>query len=160
MSTKVKCRDHLGNEYDSIKAMCDAYGISLTTYYSRKQKGYGIEKCLSSIKMNRHFVDHKNIVYSSFSAMCAAYGLDGGLVRGRIKAGWTLEEALEYNRHTYNRPKYKYTDHKGNKYESLEKMCLAYGKESQLVKDRMSRGWTLEEALESPIGTYRKKKKK
>ena len=45
--TRKKCRDHLGNEYDSIIEMCRAYKISYAAYHYRLERGWTVEKALT-----------------------------------------------------------------------------------------------------------------
>lgn len=44
---KKKTYDHLGNEYESIDAMCKAYGITFGQFKSRKRCGKTLEECLT-----------------------------------------------------------------------------------------------------------------
>ena len=41
-----QCVDHLGNHYDSVTHMCEAYGIDRNTFYRKKRKNIPIEKIL------------------------------------------------------------------------------------------------------------------
>ncbi len=43
---KAPVKDHMGNQYPSISAMCRAYNISRDSFMSRKNKGLSIEECL------------------------------------------------------------------------------------------------------------------
>lgn len=47
-------------------------------------------------------------------------------------------------------------DHKGNKYPSVNAMCKAYKKPSGTVCGRLQKGWTLEQALETPANGSKK----
>lgn len=42
-------------------------------------------------------------------------------------------------------------DHRGNKFESLEKMCKHWGIKSLTYKARLNKGMTVQEALETPV---------
>ena len=46
-------------------------------------------------------------------------------------------------------------DHKGNIYKSVHQMCMQYGISDKLFKERLSRGYTLKQALETPLGRRR-----
>ncbi len=43
-----KCTDHLGNSFDSIKAMCRHYGVNNTTYRVRLRNGWSVEDALTT----------------------------------------------------------------------------------------------------------------
>lgn len=42
-----KCEDHTGKQYESTKAMCDAYGIYPATFCKRMSRGSTIEEALT-----------------------------------------------------------------------------------------------------------------
>ena len=43
-----QCVDHLGQHFDSVKAMCRHYGINSMTYRVRIRRGYSIEQALTT----------------------------------------------------------------------------------------------------------------
>lgn len=43
----TKCRDHLGQEFSSIRAMCKHWGVLQSTYYGRKKAGRTLEEALT-----------------------------------------------------------------------------------------------------------------
>lgn len=52
--TRTRCRtrcirseDHLGNVFESVKEMCEHYGITPTTYCKRIERGYTVEQALT-----------------------------------------------------------------------------------------------------------------
>lgn len=53
------------------------------------------------------------------------------------------------------------TDHLGNKYRSLSLMARTYGIKPITLRDRLERGWSIREALTTPVDTsnYRKTRK-
>lgn len=42
-----KCKDHQGNTFPSIRAMCAYWHIDTQTYQNRKKKGMSIEEILT-----------------------------------------------------------------------------------------------------------------
>lgn len=46
MNTKTPCTDHKGITYESIKEMCDAYGVSPTLYLKRIERGWSHQEAL------------------------------------------------------------------------------------------------------------------
>lgn len=100
------CTDHKGVEYPTITAMCEAYGVRLSTFETRKAKGYPLELCLSKKSLvalanarNPHAkktaTDHLGITYPSIKEMCAAWGVAFDVYNSRrTKQGMSLEDAL------------------------------------------------------------------
>lgn len=47
-------KDHLGITYPSIKAMCEAYGISRSAYNNRKRLGWDLQDSLTKpVRINK-----------------------------------------------------------------------------------------------------------
>jgi len=70
----------------------------------------------------------------------------------RIKQGWKLEDALTKPIKAGSRiGKVKCEDHLKNRYSSLENMCKAYGIAREAFMSRINNGWSLEDALTTPI---------
>lgn len=104
------CKDHEGVEYPSLTAMCAAWGVRMSTFLTRKAKGYPLELCLSSGSLvafanarNRNAkktaTDHLGVTYPSIKEMCQAWGVafDAYNTR-RTKQGMSLEDALIWPR--------------------------------------------------------------
>ena len=97
------CRDHLGAEYPSVTAMCEAWGVARHVYWHRvKRKGWSIEKALTTPVGKRGrskpCVDHLGNRYDSAKEMCDAWGVDQTTYSRRVKKGWTVEDALTKRR--------------------------------------------------------------
>ncbi len=103
-STRNKTyKDHLGRKFNSIKAMCAAWGIEPETF-ARRRKVYHmtLEEALTRpVKNNGGLVcfDHNGVRYRSRSYMCKHWKVDRKLFEYRISHGWTLEEALTKTPH-------------------------------------------------------------
>ena len=48
MNKGKKVKDHLGNEYMSVMDMCIHYHISASTFYNRRNRGWDLEKALTT----------------------------------------------------------------------------------------------------------------
>lgn len=104
--------------------------------------------------------DHLNNQYNSFSDMCKAYNKAYSTVRNRLDRNWTLEQALTINtesqKHKINHKKI-WTDHKGNKYNSLPEMCAAYNISPKVVTARLANcKHDIETALTRPVSNIPK----
>ena len=95
--------------------------------------------------------DHKGNKYPSFKAMCRAYHKPAVTVKGRLADGWSLKDALELPNNS--KPKRGKTcfDHLGIEYQSEGTRAKAYGKNAETVSSRLSKGWSLKDALTTPI---------
>ena len=92
---KFPYKDHTGKEYESIKSMCSAWGISVHTYQKRVSKGLSLEMALTEPDDSVAITDHKGNSYPTIQSMCAAYGIDLSLYYSRIRRGKSVAEALE-----------------------------------------------------------------
>ena len=160
--------DHLGTTFNTIKEMCDFYGIKEATYLRRIKSGYSKEDALtigvggiqrkSTGNQPHTEITIDDIKYNSISEAAEAFGLKPSTVIERLRRGWTPEESLkeELNKRVNTLEAY---DHLGNKFISAAEMCSFYNKSYSLVKKRLYKGWTVEEALTIPknmyIGEYR-----
>lgn len=77
--------------------MCEAWGISYSTYSSRLEAGRSQQEALTGAKQASHgkpCQDHEGNTFPSVSAMCRAWKISLSIFQGRIRRGLTLEEAL------------------------------------------------------------------
>ena len=58
-----------------------------------------------------------------------------------------LRKLVELRRVEQNRKYRKVRDHHGAEFKSFNQMCIHYGTTQRTVKERLSKGWTLEDAL-------------
>ena len=164
--------DHLGNHFKSVSAMTRHYGIPRPTYISRINSGWSIEEALTvpvlkdgsnyrAYKSLGSVVDHLGNHLNNNAQMARHWGISPSILHRRVHdKGMPLKEALTTpisRKHSAQ----EVTDHLGNKYRSRSLMAKAYGISSLTLGDRLKRGWSVEEALTTPIDTsnYRKTKK-
>ena len=156
------CKDHLGNEYQSIASMCCAYGIPRNVYHRRIKDGWDLEKALTT-KINRRnglgriIYDHKGNSYTSVGEMCNAYGIDYAMYGSRIRQGMSLKDALETSPEQITIGKKTCVDHKGNTFKSQAEMMRFWGVTKDQMRSRIELGWTLQQILESPEHQSHKK---
>ncbi len=95
----LKITDPFGKKWPSIKAMCEWYGVKLSTFKLDIKKGVSIAEALTRPRgrlgrPGHETVDHKGTTYESISEMCKAYGVAYGTYMNRIASGWNMEDAL------------------------------------------------------------------
>ena len=150
--------DHLGNHFKSVSAMTKHWGISRTTYLSRINMGWSVEKSLTfSIKgeyrTKGSVVDHLGNKFKNRSQMLKHWGILPATYHHRIhKEGLSVEEALTKPLSNTYFPK-EVTDHLGNKYRSLSLMARTYGIKPITLRNRLERGWSVREALTTSVDT-------
>ena len=148
-----RCRDHLGNEYPTMKAMAEAYGLPYSTVAGRRSMGWDWESTLTAPLM-RHtdLTDHLGNIYPSLEAMAKAYGIAPTTLLYRLDHHWSIEKALTgTERETVKR---KCRDHLGNEYQSQKEMLKAYGINHDVYKYRIKQGWGLEKTLTTPVAPH------
>ena len=134
----VNCKDHQGNVFSSINAMCKYWNIPTKKYSYYINKGYTIEEALT-YKQNRTTIqDHQGNTFSSMKEMCEYWNVPIKTYSARIKKGYTIEKALSYE---------EFQDHKGNIFPSISAMCRYWKISETTYLDRIKKGCTIEEAL-------------
>ena len=147
-------KDHLGQEYTSVTAMCEAWGITTALYYGRIKCGYSVERALTEPIMekprnSKTIKDHLGNEFHSVSDLCKHWNIGRSTYNARRKNGWSVERALTTPCAKINSmKKQEWTDHLGNKFESLNAMCKAHGVTHHTFRTRIQHlGWSLEDAL-------------
>ena len=162
MTNNQACQDHLGNKFESIKAMVDFYGVPYITYHVRRTKlRWPLEECLTTpSRKNRYRIkdrkyipyrqgackDHLGNSYASIDDMAKYYGIPTKVLENRLSYGWSLEDSLTQ---PINKRKGRvFKDHVGNEYPSFKAMCDAYNISTTTVRDRLiRRHWAIGRAL-------------
>ena len=97
--------------------------------------------------MSRH-IDHLGNEYPSLASMARAFGLLPCVLKTRLARGWDLQTAL--TGHARKDPKTACYDHLGRKYPSKVAMAKEYGITVDMLKNRLRKGMSLEDALTQP----------
>jgi len=142
----VTCKDHKDNEFPSVKAMCDYYGIDESNYYVRLKRGYTLEQALTGKGTKRdtrykHY-DHKGKGFTSLKEMCEYHGVTINNYKNKRKRGCTLEQALSCDDELAKR-----TDHNGRVFDTIDAMCKHYNIVRATYYLRLQKGYTKEQAL-------------
>lgn len=147
---KKPCTDHLGNSYDSITSMCEAYRINPVTFSKRIQRGKTLEQALTEPVRSRVSLCQTNRVtdadgngFSSVSAMCKHYDIDYTTYVKRRESGMSKKDALTVPKRTHK----SCVDHLGNQFKSVADMCRYYDIDYNLYQNRIRIGWSVKEAL-------------
>lgn len=133
----MKCQDHLGNEFNSVKDMCASYEITYAVYRKRKAKGYSLKDILTQpMRKNKrnfyHYDKNSNVSYNKYLY--------------RIKHNYTQEKSLSEASFRNKAAQ----DHLGNQYASIQDMCCAYNINYRTFSFRIRSGWDIKKALTYP----------
>ena len=162
----VPCKDHLGNEYPTTRAMCEAWNIDYDLYLARLRNGFSVQKALEKLTpmdkdaaLYNGLVDINGVEYKTLTAMCQAWGISVKCFVGRIERGWAFEEALAIPADTSNPVKRhsRVSDHVGNKFTSVNAMCKHWDVNLGTYKYRVKHGLSIEEALTKKINRKERK---
>ena len=158
--------DHTGKRYPTMRAMAEAYGITYSLLYNRLKHGWDLEKALTVPRGGRlygnqgGYRDHLGNTYPTKTAMANAYGIPANVFGARETQHWDLERALTTPVGGNPEAQKKYTDHKGNSFPSLKAMADAYGIPDPTFRQRLRSGYSMKEALTTPVNRNHKRKKK
>lgn len=102
-----KVKDHLDNEFNSVKEMIEYYNLDYGIYYNRRKLGWSLEKILTTKRLTtgrasekyeknfyKKYYDHLGNEYNTLKKMCDCYGIDQTSYIWRINHDWPLKYAL------------------------------------------------------------------
>lgn len=146
--SSIEVQDHLGNTFPSIAAMCRAYGLhERANYYHRIKHGWSLEKTLTMPVIQAKFpVVYNGRTYESYNAFTRATGVSRRSLLRRKAMGFNADEAVEMSRQGKWLGMFC-KDHLGTKYPSMSAMCRAWHRHIDVVRKRLDRGASIEEAL-------------
>lgn len=146
------CKDHLGNEFSSIKEMCAAHNITYSCYISRRKAGYSLEDALTGnmCGYSTPVQDHLGNWYPSVTDMCDHYNIPISTYSQRVnRYKMSVEDALTRK----VRPKSAPTnakpcrDHLGNMFSSKKEMAAFHKIKYAKLEYRLRKKMKLEDAL-------------
>lgn len=141
--------DHLGNKYSKVVDMLNAWGISHRLYQGRKNRGWSLEKILTTpinkTQVGKKCVDFNGKEFQSISLMAKEYGVSTSSLAYHTEKGKTPAEALKIL--LSEGKKHQVKDHLCNYFSSYSKMTEYWGVGYNTFKKRRNNGWSLEESL-------------
>lgn len=149
-------QDHKGNKFDSINDMCAHWGVPTSIYRHRKSLGWSLKDILETHNTTcKESVDHLGNKYKSITDMCNHWGISISAYHNRIQNGWTVQRALETPVKITSKEKHEdnaiICDHLGKQFNTRRDMCEHWGIDIGIYTNRISRGWTVEDALTKPV---------
>ena len=139
-----------GIEYPSYAAAADHYGVEPGTFNLRVSRlGWSPEEAAGlrpRRAYGRHTIKINGKVYKSLKSAAEAQGIAYKTVFKRLSDDWSIEQALGVE--PPKRLARKIYEFKGKKYQSQRELAAAFGIPAPTLCKRLSRGATLEEALQ------------
>ena len=84
------CTDHLGNEFESIRAMAEFYHIPYNTLYNRLKRKWSLKRALTTPNGK----PRGKYVHSCIDPMAEFYSVPHRVLNRRLEREWSLERAL------------------------------------------------------------------
>lgn len=143
-----------GKEYRSFHYYCKSIGINPYTVKHRKEiMGLTDEEAFSSQTYNLAYTDKEieiiNKYYPLMGTDCVKYL--PGRKADNIRAYATSHNIKCTIKQQGKRNRKEITDHLGNKYSSIVELADAYSIDVKILRSRLYRGMTMENALTTPV---------
>ena len=145
-------KDHKGNEFRNINEMCKHWKVRKNTFQNRLNAGLPLEEALT--ERGHKITDHKENEFKNISEMCEAWGINKNTYYRKNKQGISLKDILEANGTEIKKEKKAVvqkwiTDHKGNRFETVDELCKAWKISKQYYYLKKRKGWRLKDILEA-----------
>lgn len=136
-----KCSGLHGEEYNSEKELCMAYGVKYKTYLYRKNTlNLSLEECLYGNNVRYKCVGPDGKEYHSEKDMCERNGIKYNTYMNRKKKGTSQKESLVDR-------SFRVYGLNGDVYMSVKDMCDSYDISVELYYSRKKSGMPLEKCL-------------
>ena len=132
-------KDHLGNSFKSIKAMCDFYNIPLKEYNSLRYKGYSVKDILEGTTEEVIFYDNLGNPFVDLSGVARYHNVSLTELRKLVKEGNTVTQSLDLLKNYEKRQEEVVVP---SNYQFLEEFS-EYGSDLKLVNSKDTRYFNL-----------------
>ena len=123
----MKCKDHKGNEFKSLRNMCEHYGIGIQTFRMRMRYKWTLERALTQrIRYFKRCKDHLGNEFKSELEMCRYWNIQLSTFRSRMSRNWSLRDTLTTPVLGVG-ASIPARDHLGRDYPSMSAMFRAWG---------------------------------
>lgn len=133
--------DPTGQQFKTITAMCEHWGIEYRTFKNRRHNGATLEEALRPTKT---ITDHLGQTFHSAKAMCRHWGINSNTYFARRKKGLDVQTAITGG----------CKDHEGNWFPNITDMCKHWHISIQSYYNRIAKQWTQKQALTTPTRHY------
>ena len=148
-----------GKSYYGLGQLSDVFGVhELTIGVRLRKQGWtlreavGLDPAPPTPKREGKMIEFRGKTFCSEREMCRHYGVCNNVFRQRYhQHGWGLEEALGVEERVIKHPLYREVVVRGKTFPTLAAASDHYGVKRTSVRSRLHYGWTLEEALTTPL---------
>lgn len=139
-----------GVQYKNIKDASLHYNIKSEVVRARLYMGWPIDKAFKTpVRSCRRPVCIEGKMFASTKEACEYYDINYSTVKYRLNKDWTIEEALEL---IPKKDKFIGPVTVGDKnFKSYCEACKYFNIRKEVVKYRLRRGWTIEEAFGAKV---------
>ena len=145
-------------EYDDEKEMLLAEDRAIKEHNSMAPNGFNLRDGGLGWTKQGTDVEYEGVIYPSYTVLAKQFGISEKLLDGRRRWGWSLKDALTTPLHTKNASA-KPVIVNGEAFLTLSKAAKKFNVDYKKVHERLTRGWTVEDALELTDRINRTKKK-
>lgn len=144
-----KCKDHLGNEYNSIASMCKHYGISRQIFIYRLNHGLSLEECLIPAVA---ITDNNGNTFKSIKTFCSCKHISEQTYYKLKEKGYSDSEICDFIEDRDSK-KLKRSfvgndvEFEGKIFHSVRDLCSYYGIRENTYYRRKERGFSKEECV-------------
>ena len=145
--------------YYGLGQLSDAFGVhELTIGVRMRRQGWtlreavGVDPAPPRPRREGKEITFRGKTFFSETEMCRHYGVCNNVFRQRYhRSGWTLEEALEVRPREMLRPNSVEVTVGGKTFPTISAASDYFGINRETVSSRLHNGWTLEEAMTTPL---------
>lgn len=137
-----------GKSYNSLTEISNDLNLNYATLLSRIQRGYSIEDAIEKeIQKSAIKIEYNGQIYDSISALAKKFGIKQQTLNSRIfKQKRTVEEAIAMGPANASR-RGKRIFYNNKEYNSIKELTDDLGLQYNLIKTRLARGKSIEEAI-------------
>ena len=141
-----------GVVFESLKALAEHYGMTRAKLAQRIFIGWTPEQAVGLCVRHRKSstgkpVEFNGVKYGSLVEASRALGLNPAAVAGRVANGYSSEDALSGKLKKRLGARSKPIEFGGTTYRSRQELCAQHSEKWGNVSRRVSRGWTIKQAL-------------
>lgn len=149
ISKTIEC---LGSKYDTVLALSKHFGIHQSTVARRLRDGWTPEEAVGvnpKPKRKGHgtSVTYMGATYPHLKALADSLGIDAKTFRARLARGYSLEDAASGQMKPRVGGNSESIHFEGTTYPSKDDLAKTHGTSWSVVGKRLSRGWTMRQAL-------------
>ena len=139
---KKAVTDHLGNRFNTIKEMCEYWGIPYITFNKRMRKfKWTLDRALTTPVKPIYELVYNGVQYKSIRQLAMAIGINEEYIGYHLHRGKTIDDIIALKNKTI-------VEYGGNTYNNLKELAKDYGINYPTFINRIHSKKSLDEALQ------------